>query len=76
MYTLQAGATVADACEMFAIHRLLALPVVDEGRKLLGVVDVGLLTDEVFDLTERRLEDEVFQRIGLRAVGAHRDRVR
>src|SRR5437660_512251 len=37
-----AEATVLQACEFFIQHRLLAYPVEDEQRQLLGVVDVEL----------------------------------
>ena len=33
---IPADATVLEACEFFTLHRLLAFPVVDAGRKLLG----------------------------------------
>ena len=33
-------ATVLEACEMFTLHRLLAFPVVDESRRLLGMIDI------------------------------------
>ena len=60
--------TLFAACEVFAMHRLLAIPVVDKERRLKGVVDVSLYTDEMFDLAERKAADEVFhQMIGLRA---------
>src|SRR5262245_27451320 len=34
---LPATSTVLDACEFFVQHRLLGFPVVDDGRRLLGV---------------------------------------
>jgi magnesium transporter len=46
------------------IHKFLAFPVVDPQRRILGVVDVGVFTDEVFDLTEREHMEEVFELIG------------
>ena len=49
-------ATVAEACEFFVLHRLLGFPVVDDDRRLLGVVDVSLYTDEVTDLDRREAE--------------------
>ncbi len=52
--TIPTGATVLEACEFFIQHRFLAMPVVDDDERLLGVVDVGLFTDEVFDLAEQR----------------------
>ncbi|MBX9627577.1 MAG: CBS domain-containing protein, partial [Gemmataceae bacterium] len=33
-----ADATVLEACEFFTLHRLLAFPVVEAGRRLVGVV--------------------------------------
>jgi len=64
--TIPDEATVLDALEAFAIHRLLAFPVVDRERRIRGVVDVGLFSDEVFDLTERERMGEVFESIGFR----------
>jgi magnesium transporter len=57
--------TLFDALELFAMHRLLALPVVDARRRLLGIVELSLYTDEVFDLAEQRQFNEVFQLVGL-----------
>lgn len=57
-------ATVLDACEMFVLHKFLAFPVVDEQRRVVGVVDVGLLTEEAFDVAERHTTGELFERIG------------
>lgn len=56
--------TVLEACELFAFHRFLALPVTDRQQHLLGVVDVGLFTEEVFDMQERRQMDELFETLG------------
>lgn len=64
--SLPATATVLEACELFLTHRFLALPLVDTDGKLLGVVDVTLLTDEVFDLAERQEVDDLFETIGFR----------
>ena len=57
-------ATVLIASEYFATRRLLAFPVVDGDGRLLGVVDVGLFTNEVIDLA-RRTYDDIFQLIGV-----------
>ncbi|HWB52732.1 MAG TPA: magnesium transporter [Tepidisphaeraceae bacterium] len=66
LITLSNHETLSDALELFAMHRLLAIPVVDADRHLLGIVEVSLYTDEVFDLAENRQLNEVFQLIGLR----------
>jgi magnesium transporter len=36
------SATVLDPCEFFIFHKLLAFPVVDEERQIVGLVDVEL----------------------------------
>jgi magnesium transporter len=68
---LPAEATVLDACEFFIQHRLLALPVLDQDRRLLGLVDVELYTDELVRLgegephVERAKYDDLFALIGV-----------
>jgi magnesium transporter len=70
--TLPDSATVLDACEFFIQHRLLAIPVVDDQRRLLGVVDMELYTDEVGQLTDANIRDDLFQTIGVHATqGRH-----
>lgn len=64
--TVPAAATVLEACELFATHRFLALPVVDDEMRLVGAVDISLFTDEVFDLAERQEVDDLFESIGFR----------
>lgn len=59
-------ATVLEACEFFVIHKFFAFPLIDAGRHLVGVVDVNLFTEEVFDIAEREQMDEVFEAIGFR----------
>jgi len=59
-------ATVMDACDLFILHKFLAFPVVDEKRKIVGLVDVNVFTEEVFDVAKREQWDEVFQTIGFR----------
>ena len=58
-------ATVLDACDFFILHRLLACPVVDEQRRILGVVDVELYTDELIDLDRTERRHDLFQLIGV-----------
>ncbi len=57
-------ATVLIASEYFATRRLLAFPVVNGAGELLGVVDVGLFTDEVIDLAKQTYDD-IFQLVGI-----------
>jgi magnesium transporter len=65
--TLPASATVRDACEFFALHRFLALPVIDPQRRLLGVVDMELYTDELSHLSDADKRNDLFQAIGVYA---------
>lgn len=65
LVTLPYTATVMDACEAFTLHKLLAFPVVDEHRHLLGLVDVELYTDELADLAQQTNHDDLFQLIGV-----------
>jgi len=62
------SATVLEACEFFTLHRLLAFPIVDEERRMVGVVDVELYTEELGDLGElehREQLDNLFQLVGV-----------
>jgi magnesium transporter len=59
-------ATILEACEFFAMHRLLAFPVVDPQQHMVGTVDVNMFTEEVFDIAERQSANDVFEAIGFR----------
>lgn len=58
-------ASVLDACEFFLMHKLLAFPIVDEERRIVGLVDVELYTKEMSDLDRREDNDALFQLIGV-----------
>ena len=68
--SIPADATVLDACEFFMLHRLLAFPVVDAGRRVLGTVDVELYTEELSDLDRREGNQDLFQLIGVHLTDA------
>lgn len=57
---------VLEACEMFVMHRLLAFPVISAERKMLGVVDIRLYADGMFDVGEREQVDQLFEQMGFR----------
>lgn len=57
-------ATVMEACEVFVLHKFFAFPIVDANRRVVGLVDVGLFTEEVFDIAEREQLSEVFETLG------------
>jgi len=59
-------ASVLEACEAFVLHKFLAFPVVDDERRIVGVVDVGLLSEEAFDIAEREQTEAMFEAIGFR----------
>lgn len=66
VYAIPYNATVLDACEFFTLHKFFAFPIVDPDRRVIGVVDVSLFTDEVFDIAEREQMEGVFEAIGFR----------
>jgi magnesium transporter len=63
--TVPHTATLMDACEVFVLHRFLAVPVVDGDGRPLGQIDVSVFADEVLDLSERQASDDLFQLIGI-----------
>jgi magnesium transporter len=62
---IPADATILDACEFFTLHRLLAFPIVDDGRRLIGVIDVELYTQELSTIETHESNEELFQLIGV-----------
>jgi len=64
--TIPQTATILEACEAFVLHKFLAFPIVDYRRRIVGMVDVGLLNEEVFDVAEKQRVDEVFEAMGFR----------
>jgi magnesium transporter len=73
---IPAGATVLEACEFFTLHRLLAFPVVEANRRLVGVVDVEFYTEELAETGESPKSDrqDLFQLIGVRLTKAQQMR--
>jgi Mg/Co/Ni transporter MgtE (contains CBS domain) len=61
---LSKDATVQDACRLFAAHKYLAFPIVDETGRLEGVVDIGFFRDEQLSFAERQQIEDAFQLIG------------
>lgn len=64
------NATVLDACEFFIFHKLLAFPIVDEERRIIGLVDVELYTRELGDVDRRASYNDLFQLIGVKLTEA------
>lgn len=65
--SIAASASLQEAVGKFATHRLLALPVVDEGNRLLGSIDVGLYMREIFDAADWHRRSDLFQLLGFSA---------
>lgn len=63
------SATVLEACEFFTFHKLLAFPIVDADRRLVGVIDVDLYTEELTWSPDEPVTpgkaDDVFEIIGV-----------
>jgi magnesium transporter len=62
---IPSSATVMEALELFVLHRFFAFPIVDEERRLVAMIDINFFTDEVFDMTESKPTESVFEAIGL-----------
>jgi len=63
--SLPENATLMEACECFILHKFLAIPVVDNSKRLCGIIDVGLFTDEVMELGTETNNDQLFQSLGI-----------
>jgi len=56
--------TMKHAMELFTAHPLLAIPVVDDHGKLLGVIDLQMVSDESVDFSNEKSRSDAFQMIG------------
>ena len=63
---LPSSASVYDACEFFVTYKFLAFPIVDAERKIVGIVDVNLFTEELLNVEEPEEVSDVFEEIGFR----------
>ena len=63
-------ATILDACEFFVLYKFFAFPVVDDQRRVVGLVDVSLFAEEILVQREEQarpvspIRDEVFEILG------------
>jgi magnesium transporter len=69
---------VLDACEFFVLYKFFAFPIIDENRRVVGVIDVSLFAEEVLQAGDRETQkpsvpvgDDVFE-----ALGFHLEQVR
>ncbi len=56
--------TVLDVCQMFVQYKLLALPVLDDEDRMIGVIDAGIFTEDELTFAHRHHFDDIFQMIG------------
>jgi magnesium transporter len=74
---IPATATVLDACEFFVLYKFFAFPVVDQQRRIVGVIDVSLFAEEILGDREEQqrpatpVRDDVFE-----VLGFHLDQIR
>lgn len=76
---IPAKATVLDACEFFILYKFFAFPVVDEQRRVVGVIDVALFAEEILQAGEKEdqqraampVRDDIFE-----ALGFHLEQIR
>jgi magnesium transporter len=63
-------ASILDACEFFVLYKFFAFPVVDDQRRVIGVVDVSLFAEEILGQREEQsrpaapVRDDVFEILG------------
>src|SRR6202011_6017399 len=71
---IRATATVLDACEFFVLYKFFAFPVVDEKRRVVGLIDVSLFAEEMLGERDEQakpaaatpVRDDVFEALGFR----------
>src|SRR5438034_2365622 len=49
---IPATATILDACEFFVLYKFLAFPIVDEQRRVVGIIDANLFAEEILEAGE------------------------
>ena len=59
-------ASVYDACEFFVTYKFLAFPVINRERRIIGIVDVNLFTEELLNVDEPEEVSDVFEEIGFK----------
>ena len=62
--TVPETASLLDALELFVLYKFFAFPVIDAERKVVGVIDVSIFTEEVMDFTEPEKVNDMFETLG------------
>ncbi|MBP9842033.1 MAG: magnesium transporter [Simkaniaceae bacterium] len=65
MVCLKGSQTLREAMEFLELHHLLALPVVDDEGRLLGVVNVDLYVEDSWDIANGVHRSDIFQMFGM-----------
>jgi magnesium transporter len=74
-----AKATVLEACEFFVLYKFLAFPVVDEQRRVVGIIDANLFAEEILeagDTEDRSHGRETMPVEFFEALGFHLEQIR
>src|SRR5205814_540958 len=74
-----ATATVLDACEFFVLYKFLAFPVVDEKRRVIGIIDANLFAEEILEAGESEARYRSSAPVGpefFEALGFHIEQIR
>jgi magnesium transporter len=74
-----ATATILDACEFFVLYKFLAFPVVDEQRRVVGVIDANLFAEEILEAGESEDRYRSAASVGpdfFEALGLHIEQIR
>ncbi len=66
LVVIPASATLEEALEFFILHRYLAFPIIDDNKKMLGVIDINVFTEEMIDIEEQRQVHSVFDTLGIK----------
>ena len=67
---IPASATVLDACEFFVLYKFFAFPIVDEQRRVVGLIDVSLFAEEMLGERDDQakpatpVRDDIFETLG------------
>jgi magnesium transporter len=69
-----ATATILEACEFFVLYKFLAFPIVDEQRRVVGIIDANLFAEEILEAGESesrqvgtpvaQVSSEIFEALG------------
>jgi magnesium transporter len=76
---IPASATVLDACEFFVLYKFLAFPIVDEQRRVVGIIDANLFAEEILEAGESEDRKRPAGLVGpefFEALGFHLEQIR